>query len=171
MTRPSALAVSRMALRLALIFNAIFGVVLCGVMILSIGVGGIFLAMDGFGEVKPADAAILAVMTVNTVAIVRLTHLVLKRLIEIIDTVRGGEPFALANAGRLRQIAWKLLGIECLAVFGTFLFGQLDIKLPVEVDMPWTISFGMLIAVPLLLVLSRVFDEGARMRASLEVPA
>ena len=35
-----------------------------------------------------------------------LNHMILKRLVAMIESVRSGDPFVAANAYRLRAIAW-----------------------------------------------------------------
>lgn len=43
-----------------------------------------------------------------------IVHTVLRRLLAIVDTVRGGDPFILDNARRLDAIAWSMLALEVL---------------------------------------------------------
>lgn len=96
-----------------------------------------------------------------------LAFLALTRLREIVDTVRAGDPFVRANAGRLGIIARALLGLELLrlavglaASRASTAAQQLELGRPFALT-PW-------LAVLLLLVLARVFEEGARLRADLE---
>jgi len=46
------------------------------------------------------------------IAGVPLMHVVLSRLLAIVETARDGDPFVSENAGRLQRIAWSVLGLE-----------------------------------------------------------
>ncbi|HEX8644490.1 MAG TPA: DUF2975 domain-containing protein [Allosphingosinicella sp.] len=94
-----------------------------------------------------------------------LVHVIATRLLAIVETVRGGDPFVAANAERMKLIAWALLGTQVLhLVFGLFA-AQLS-RPNAEID--WAFSSSGWIAVLLLFVLARVFEHGAAMRADLE---
>ncbi len=43
-----------------------------------------------------------------------LAHILLTRLLAIVETVRLGDPFVAGNAARLQTTAWALLGLELL---------------------------------------------------------
>jgi len=45
-----------------------------------------------------------------------LNHVVLRRLLAIVETVRAGDPFVAANASRLQAIAWALLALQLLSL-------------------------------------------------------
>lgn len=55
--------------------------------------------------------AMRGIMAVGLIA-VRLTHLVLTRLLAVVETVRVGDPFVPRNARRLYLIAWSVLGLS-----------------------------------------------------------
>jgi hypothetical protein len=96
-----------------------------------------------------------------------MNYVVLKRLLSIVETVRAGDPFVAANAGRLRTIGWALLGLNVLAIVIGFVADSVSTpKQPFEVDAGFSLS-GWL-AVLLTFVLARVFAEGALMREDLE---
>jgi hypothetical protein len=93
-------------------------------------------------------------------------HVLLTRLLAMIDTVRAGDPFVPENAARMKTIAWCLLVVQlfdlsCGLFIGILSHAGADIG-------KWSPSFGGWIAVLLLFVLARVFEEGARIRADLE---
>lgn len=98
---------------------------------------------------------------------VPLTHVVLARLRDIVETVRLGDAFIPRNAARLRSIAWAVLGLEllhlCIAGVSAAAASQAQ-----GLDIPWAPSLTRWLAVLLLFVLARVFEEGARMRDDLE---
>src|SRR5690349_405821 len=54
-------------------------------------------------------------------AVFPLMHLMLTKLLAMLDTVRDGDPFVPDNARRLTQIAWLLLGLQLMhLVHGAF---------------------------------------------------
>jgi hypothetical protein len=100
-------------------------------------------------------------------AVIPLNHAVLKRLLAIVETVRGGDPFIAANASRLHAIAWALLALQLLSiVIGGIGKAVSTPAHPVNLDAGFSIN-GWL-AVLLTFLLARVFAEGTRMREDLE---
>ena len=81
----------------------------------------------------------------------------------VFETLVAGDPFVPENAARLRRIAIGLAGLELARVF----VGPL-IHLAMHDDGPLTLRFSTSFvvwgAVLVLIVLSQVFDEGARLR-------
>jgi len=96
-----------------------------------------------------------------------LTHILLTRLLAIVETVRRGDPFVAGNAARLQTTAWALLGLELLHLtVGAIAAAASSASQPLDLD--WNFSVTGWLAVLLLFVLARVFDHGARMRDDLE---
>jgi hypothetical protein len=96
---------------------------------------------------------------------VPLAHLILSRLLAMVDTVREGDPFVRENGRRLTVIAWALLGLQFLDLgFGAVSLGMLAGTNEFE----WSFGLTGWIAVLMLFVLARVFHQGARMREELE---
>lgn len=96
-----------------------------------------------------------------------LNHIVLTRLLAMVDSVRTGDPFIAANAYRLRAIAWSLLGLQVIGLTIAALGKALSTPgRPLDFDAGFSIN-GWL-AVLLTFVLSHVFAEGALMRDDLE---
>lgn len=96
-----------------------------------------------------------------------LVQIALTRLLAIVDTVSAGDPFVLLNAERLKTIAWAMLGGEILH----FVIGIIARSVSTEthpLDIDWKFNFTRWIFVLFLFVLSRVFEQGARMREDLE---
>ena len=58
----------------------------------------------------------LRAVAVLGLAVILLNYPVLKRLLAIVETVRGGDPFVAANAHRLQTIAWALLALQLLSL-------------------------------------------------------
>ena len=96
-----------------------------------------------------------------------VNHVVLKRLLAIVETVRGGDPFVAANASRLQAIAWALLALQVLSlVIGAVAKAVSTPAHPLDIDAGFSIN-GWL-AVLLTFLLARVFAEGTLMREDLE---
>jgi hypothetical protein len=116
-----------------------------------------------------ADRVILGLHAIATIGLITipLNHLVLRRLLAIVGTVRAGDPFVAMNASRLQAIAWALLVLQLLGmVIGGIADAVSTPAHPIDVDAGFSIS-GWL-GVLLTFLLSRVFAEGSRMRADLE---
>jgi hypothetical protein len=156
-------------LRGLVILNFVYGFSLLGLLIASLVAEPLIFAAL---EVKPAPDNGRVIMGMRLIMIVALVavpiaHLILRRLLTMIDTVRAGDPFVIENATRLQTIAWSVLGIELLhLIIGAIAANSGSSVQPLDID--WSFSFTPWIAVLLLFVLSRVFDHGARMRADLE---
>lgn len=109
----------------------------------------------------------LRVIAVIGLATIPLNHMILKRLVAMVETVRAGDPFVAANAYRLQAIAWALLGLQLLSlVIGGIAKAVSTPANPLRLDAGFSAT-GWL-AVLLTFVLARVFAEGALMREELE---
>jgi hypothetical protein len=98
-------------------------------------------------------------------AAVPLSLIVLRRLLEMIDTVRAGDPFVVLNAGRLQAIAWAMLGQQILQLLVSLIARASSANAHgLHVD---AFSASGWLAVILLFVLARVFAEGTNMRDDL----
>lgn len=123
-------------------------------------------------KLSPSPEAARLVMGLRAIAVlglaaVPLNHAVLKRLLAIVETVRGGDPFVTANASRLRSIAWVLLALQVLSlVIGAIAKAVSTSAHQLDLDAGFSIN-GWL-AVLLTFLLARVFSEGALMREDLE---
>lgn len=137
--------------------------------------GGVLLAMPEFmtgklakGFGSDADAvrlALVGVMAIGCVAAVPV-HVMFTRIIAMIDTVRIGTPFAAVNADRLRQVAWAMLALQIVDLgYGWF---ATQLSAATGEVMAWQFSLTGWLAVLLLFVLARVFQQGAAMQDEIE---
>ena len=123
-------------------------------------------------KLSPSPEAERLVMGLRAVAVlglaaIPLNYVILKRLLAIVETVRGGDPFVAANASRLQAIAWALLALQLLSiVIGAIAKAVSTPAHPLKLDAGFLIN-GWL-AVLLTFLLARVFAEGTRMRDDLE---
>lgn len=167
MTRTSAhaLAVARPVTQGLIVLNALYALVLAGLLVWSFFIEGWPARPLGFDMVNahPLLGQGLRAIVVVGLAGAAIAHTILRRLLAIVDTVRVGDPFILENAERLTAIAWRVLALELLrlvvaAIAATvWEAGRID-----------AFSFAPWLAVLLLFVLAGVFAQGARMRADLE---
>lgn len=125
------------------------------------------LAAKYRGGVAPADALalvrfLLLLALPAGIAIDRLFRVLAAMLRTVID----GEPFAAANAGRLRTIGWSLLALQVLdlAMGAATWWGQargLD-------ALGWQPALTGWLAVLVAFVLARVFAAGTALREDVE---
>ena len=119
-------------------------------------------------KLSPSPEAERLVMGLRAIAVlglvaIPLNHVVLKRILAIVKTVRRGDPFVAANASRLQVIAWVMLALNLLSIVIGAIGKAVSIPShPLDLDAGFSIN-GWL-AVLLTFVLARVFAEGALMR-------
>ena len=164
---PSALAASRFVVRALIALNLIVGTLILVLFIATIVARNpVFTALG----VDVANARLIAggrlIMLIG-IGATPLTHVLLSRLLAIVETVRFGDPFVSDNAARLQTTAWALLGLELLhlAVGAIAAYAATG---PQRFDIDWNFSISGWLAVLLLFVLARVFEHGTRMRDDLE---
>jgi hypothetical protein len=151
------------------VLNWVFAAAAVAVLALTFGVEDRLLdrlARQDGPEIAAANLLAVRTVMVLGLAAVPLAHFLLTRLLAMVNTVRSGDPFVAVNARRLTAIAWCLLGIQLLDL----LFGAVALSVTGN-DVPlsgWTFNITGWIAVLLLFVLARVFEQGARMREDME---
>ncbi len=165
--------ITHRVLRWLRVLNVVYGVGIAGLFLFSLVARDLMLRALGSAHGPDADMDMgvyivgVRMLMVVGIAGAAVAHVILTRLLEIVGTVGEGDPFVPANATRLQQIAWWLLGGEGLH----FLAGAAaryasSSGHPLDID--WSFSFTPWIAVLGLFVLARVFEQGTRMRADLE---
>jgi hypothetical protein len=108
---------------------------------------------------------VLRIWLVLALPMVAAVHVLLSRLLAVVETVRSGDPFVPENAVRLKTIAWCVLTTQLLHLT----FGVLAATLNAAgSNVDWKFSMTGWLAVVLLFVLARVFEEGTQMREDLE---
>ena len=170
MSRPysAALPITHGVLRILIVLNWLIGAAILALLVAMPTRQWIMSAL----ELSPSAEAERLIMGLRTVAVIGLAtiplnYAVLKRLLTIVETVRGGEPFVAANAYRLRAIAWALLALQLFSlVIGAIAKALSTPARPLDFDAGFSIN-GWL-AVLLMFVLARVFEEGTLMREDVE---
>jgi hypothetical protein len=169
LSSPTILTVSRNLLRVLIVLNIVFAVLFAGILAASFAKETFFLeqlARQGGPVVAVTNLTALRLVFVLALIMAPLSHVILTRLRAMIDTVRSGDPFVSVNARRLTGIAWCLLGIQLIdLVFGAVALSVAGDDSPLS---GWTFNMTGWIAVLLLFVLARVFEQGARMREDIE---
>src|SRR5690606_17863974 len=114
-TSTRALAVARPVIQGLTVLNILYAVCIIVLLTSSFFVPGWPEKPLGFDPATNPQAPIglRAIMVIGALA-AGIVHAILRRLIAIVDSVRGGDPFVLDNARRLEAIAWSVLAIELL---------------------------------------------------------
>ena len=123
----------------------------------------------GVGPVAGHHGVVAGMRAIMVIGILGtpIAYLLFSRLLRIVASVRIGEPFIADNAGRLRTIAWALLGLELLHIAVVAIASSVSTKeVPLHINGNFDLT-GWL-AILLLFVLAQVFLEGTRMREDLE---
>lgn len=111
----------------------------------------------------------LRIWMVLVLPMVAAVHVVLTRVLAVVETVRGGDPFVPDNAERLKTIAWCMLAVQLLGIVYGALAGAMNAA---GSNIDWVPGLGDALSgwlgVALLFVLAQVFEEGTRMRDDLE---
>src|SRR5688572_18957948 len=166
-TFPSALATARAVVRALIVLNLLVGVGIFVLFVASLVAGDFVFAALGAGVTNARLIMAMRLIMAIGIAAAPLTHLVLTRLLAIVETVRLGDPFVAGNAARLQMTAWALLGLQLLHLaVGAIAAAASSPSQPLDLD--WNFSVTGWLAVLLLFVLARVFDHGTRMRDDLE---
>ena len=165
---PTAVPIAHILLRILIVVNLLGGVAILALLVVMPHEQWIMSAF----KLAPSPDAERLVMGLRAIAVlglvaIPLNHVVLKRLIAIVETVRAGDPFVAANADRLQAIAWTLLTLQLLSIVIGAIAKAVSIPgQPLHLDAGFSIS-GWL-GVILTFLLARVFAEGTHMREDLE---
>jgi hypothetical protein len=168
MQHSKALPATSLVLRVLIVLNWVFGALVLVMLAASFGTSGwLWRALHvgaAAGDARVAGG-MRAMMVLGLVG-VPFGHVVFTRLLRIVESVRAGEPFTVENAGRLRTIAWALLGLQLLHGFVGAIASRLAARgVPLRGG---HFQVGGWLAILLLFVLAQVFLEGTRMREDLE---
>ena len=166
-TSSTALPIAYIGLRILIVVNWLMGAAILALLVVMPNERWIMAAF----KLSPSPDAERLIMGLRAVAVlglagIPLNYAVLKRLLAIVLTVRAGDPFAAANAGRLQAIGWALVALQLLSlVIGAIARAVSSPAHPVHLNAGFSIS-GWL-AVILTFLLARVFAEGTLMREDL----
>lgn len=165
---PDPLALSRRVLRVVIRLNQLMGLAILALLIASlVAEVPVMTALGVRPTANPMLILGMRLIMVIGITAVPIAHIVLTRLLAIVDTVRVGDPFVAENAARLETMAWAVLGLELLHFAVGAIAASVSTKAhPLDID--WNFSMTRWLAVLLLFVLARVFEQGTRMREDLQ---
>jgi hypothetical protein len=166
--KPDTLALTRRLLRILIRLNQLMGAGILALLVATLVAEGPVMRALGIPASEQNTRLVLGMRLIMVlgIAAVPIAHAVLTRLLTIVQTVGEGDPFVIENAGRLQRIAWAVLGLELLHLcVGAVAAGASTDQTPLDID--WNFSVTRWLAVLLLFVLARVFEQGARMRDDL----
>jgi hypothetical protein len=169
MRQSSALPIAYLFLRILIVLNWLYGAAILGLVAFTFINEPWFMKAIGFPAVSDARPIMtgLRAIALLGVAAVPLNHLILTRLLRMVETVGRGDPFVAANAYRLHAIAWVLVALNLLSMIIGWIGKTISSKeFPLHLDAGFSIN-GWLCVV-LAFVLARVFAEGTLMREDLE---
>jgi hypothetical protein len=167
-TSPSpALPIAHAALRLLIVLNWLTGLAIA--LLLIMPTRAWIMSAFHLTASPDTDRLVLGLRAIAVIglAAIPLHYAVLTRLLAMVESVRAGDPFVGANAGRLQAIAWTLLALQLLSlVIGAIGKAISTPAHPLHLNAGFSIN-GWL-AVLLTFLLARVFAEGTHMRDDLE---
>ncbi len=169
MSRSTILPFTWVLLRILILLNALSGAAIFALLTATF-VARIWtmtaLGIAPASEVRLLLPGLQLIAMLGIVAIL-LNHAVLKRILPVVETVRRGDPFIRANAYRINEIAWLLLGLQLLSLAIGGIGKAISTPAhPLYLDAGFSPA-GWL-AVLLTFILARVFAEGTLMREDLE---
>src|ERR1700752_1878034 len=112
-----ALPIAHVALRILIVVNWLGGALIVALLVVMPSEQWIMSAFK-LAPSPDAERVIMGLRAIAVIglAVVPLTYAVLKRLLEMVETVRAGDPFVAANAQRLQTIARLLLALQLLSI-------------------------------------------------------
>ncbi|HSI72580.1 MAG TPA: DUF2975 domain-containing protein [Fimbriimonas sp.] len=168
-TAPSAaLPIAHVVLHILIVLNWLSGAFIFTLLALSPNARWIMSAFD-LSPSPDTDRLIWGLRAIAFIGLcaIPLNYLFLRRLLDIVETVRAGDPFVAANANRLRIMAWTLLVVQCLSIIIGAIAKAISSKAhPLNIDAGFSVN-GWL-AVLVIFLLAQVFAEGTQMREELE---
>ena len=166
---PTALLATWVTLRILIVLNWIFGALIFGMLAMSFEAAGWTWRAFGVAPVAGHEAMVagMRAIMVTGIAGTPITYVMFSRLLRIVESVRSGVAFTTDNAGRLRTIAWAMLGLELLHICVVAIASSVSTEeMPLRINGNFHVT-GWL-AILMLFVLAQVFLEGTRMREDLE---
>lgn len=165
----TALLMTRITLRILIVLNWFFAALIFGMLAMSFEAEDWTWRAFGVGTVAGHEGMVAGMRAIMVIGIVGtpIGYVVFSRLLRIVESVRTGKAFTTDNAGRLRTIAWAMVGLEVLHICVVAVASAVSTKeVPLHINSNLHITSWLLIL--MLFVLAQVFMEGTRMREDLE---
>ena len=166
---PTVLLATWATLRILIVLNWIFGALIFGMLAMSFVAAGWTWRAFGVAPVAGHEAMVAGMRAIMVIGIAGtpITYVMFSRLLSIVESVRSGVAFTIDNAGRLRTIAWAMLGLELLHICVVAIASAVSTK-AMPLHMNGNLHVTGWLAILMLFVLAQVFLEGTRMREELE---
>ncbi len=164
------LRITRLLVFLIMGFVAVGGAVLA-----LVSVGLPIFWTDVLAEIAKAKPGIdtssllpglLAIFALG-ILVLGLLWTMMRKLLNIIDSVEDGNPFIMANAVRLRAIGWMMVGVQIVGLPLATAAGNVA-DLFGENDVGFDLPLNGILAILLVFILAGIFERGAEMREELE---
>ena len=167
--KSTALPIAYVVLRTLIVLNWAYGAVLIGIVVASLSNQQWTLRALGVPVADQTAGLANGIRTIALLGVITVPlHLaMLKRLVDMVHTVRAGDPFVVANAYRLQAIGWVLLALQFIGL-AVWAVGKLVSTPAHPLHLDAGFSPAGWLAVIMTFVLARVFAEGALMREDLE---
>jgi hypothetical protein len=165
----AALPIAYLVLRILIVVNWLGGAAIFALLTATVVAERWTFTALGIEDSSGIPAMIMGLRAIAAIGLlaVPLNHVILRRLVAMVDTVRVGDPFVALNAQRLQAIAWTLLALQLLSLLVAAIGKSISSPAhPLHLDAGFSAN-GWL-AVILTFVLARVFAEGALMREDLQ---
>ena len=162
------LGISRILLKILRILNLVVGALLIGSLVATFLFEPVVREFFTAGPARIDSGLLIPVLRlwmVLAVPVIWAVHVQLSLLLAMVETVRAGDPFVPQNAARMKTIAWLLLGIQVFDLLCGVMAATMNAA---GSNIDWSFKATGWLAVALLFVLARVFEEGTRIRADLE---
>ena len=167
--KSTALPIAYVSLRILVVLNWLYGAAILGLVAFTFYDQTWFMKAIGIPEEVAAQPIMIGLRSIALLGVcaVPLNHIVLTRLLRIVETVGRGDPFVAANAYRLHAIAWTLVALNLLSMVIGWIGKSISSReFPLHLDAGFSIS-GWLCVI-FAFILARVFAEGTLMREDLE---
>src|SRR5215208_4744231 len=161
----AALPIAYVVLRLLIVLNWLYGAAIFGLLAFTFVNEPWFMKAIDVPVGTDAQSIMTGLRAIAALGLlcVPLNHMILTRLLRIVETVGRGDPFVAANDYRLQAIAWALLALQLLSmVIGGIGKVIASVEFPLHLDAGFSVN-GWL-AVLMTFILARVFAEGTLMR-------
>lgn len=164
-----ALPIADAGLRILIVLNWVYGAIVLALLVGMFTAGQWTMTALGVAPAVQSGSLLTGMRAIAALGLVAvpLNLAVLKRLVAMIQSVRANDPFVAANANRLQEIAWFLLGQQMLSLI-IWLIGKSVSTSGFSLHLNAGFSPSGWLAVILTFVLARVFAAGALMREDLQ---
>ena len=165
----AALPIAFVVLRILIVLNIVWGVAILALLGGSVFAHEWTLTALGITPEHAIRGMLLGLQGIAALglAVIVFNHMILKRLMAMVETVRAGDPFVAANAYRLHAIAWIMVGMQLLSIAIAAIARIISTpEFPIKLEAGFSVNSW--VAILLTFILARVFAEGTLMRADLE---